>query len=141
MPGGLHYCSRVPPASTAWSFTWPCHLCFSCEKVYILALDIVLAHQTCFLTWHVKGHDVYLVWAKAIETLCLLGCFPVLFSMQVERNVSYRGFSFSLEFRGPRMKRKWNRAHALHNWPPWPLSPDAPPIITSLHKAKTILRK
>lgn len=87
MHSRLNYYSQILPYSPACIGS-SCHVtgAHSVVKYASLLIDFVLVHVTCSGP-HVKGHDVYLVWAKTVE-MCV---FPalILFSLQLTRNVSY----------------------------------------------------
>lgn len=95
---------------------------FLWENIHPCSLTLYwMDHVTCFGPYHMKEHDVYLAWAKAVE-MSVFACFLVLFSIQLDRNVSYRGWSFSLGLLDLEWKERRNRPCEIQNSKMYPLT-------------------
>lgn len=105
-----------------------------------LLTNIVLAHVTCFVPWHTRNMRYTLSEQKLVEHGVLFACFLILFSTQLERNISYRTCSFSLGLRVLEGKENGIEPVLCRIAPPGPLFPDVLPIMMFWYKARVLLR-
>lgn len=131
-----------------WDYSSPVYISHSARP---LALLLGVSMLPCSLTlcwpmWLALSHGTQrnmrytLSEQKLVEHGVLFACFLILFSTQLERNISYRTCSFSLGLRVLEGKENGIEPVLCRIAPPGPLFPGVLPIMMFWYKARVLLR-